>query len=357
MFQEALELFQRCLLVQELEFTRSMEQTGEPVASIAANQDEDADMAEGSTSDASGDEAWAVIVEPVTKDTLLETIIAQLETLTAICSLIGVPGATKLTWIEEYYCTTIRDKLNAYTSPDDPTRQQELALVTAKFTCAIADAGFRGGYLDLDTYERELDAAFHPDRSLTNNPQVLCDQADAELVFNASIHAQLHSSPHSLVPLNALRWTHITRALNALSAAAALPHAQNLPRIHLRRGDCELFRRSLAAPPTLYDVAIRSAATLLRNAEVYYKGAAGVARSERSEWSECKERSEGSGSAAEEQDDETEAVVKQAVVCALKGDMAPLHNLCANNGNAVRDMLRDMRDEWLLGADELGGFS
>ena len=349
MLQEALELFQRCLHVQELEFAQSVEQAGESVASTATDQDEDTDMTESSTSDASGDGGWAVIVEPVTKDTLRETIIAQLDTLTAICSLIGVPGATEPTWIEDYYRITLRDKITTYASPDDPTSQQEIALATAKFTCAIADAGFRKGHVDLATYERELDAAFHPDQPLTSDPQALCDQADAELVFSASIHAQQHSSPHSLAPLNALRWTHITRALNALGAAAALPHAPNLPRIHLRRGDCELFRHGLAGPPAFYDIAICSAATLLRNAEVYYKGAAAVARSERSERSVWKQPSE--GAAEEEPDDESEAVVKQAVVCALKGDPAHLRTLCATPGSGARDVVRDMRDEGLLDAD------
>lgn len=349
MFQEALKLFQSCLQMQELEYTQTVGLAGESIGSINANQDGDNEMMGDSASDASADGSWAAIIEPVTKDTLLDTIIAQLDTLTAICNLIGSPGATEPSWIEKYHRTTIRDKITAYSPPNDPARQQELILTTAKFTCALADAGFRTHQLDLAAYEHELNAAFPPSQTLSQNPQALCDLADAELAFSASIHAAVPHSPGASSNA-ALRWTHLTRALNALSTAAALLHAQNLPRIHLRRGDCELLRRGLARRPLLYDVAVRSAATLLRNAEVYYRGAAAVARSERVTYY--------NGDDVDDEDVELEALAKEAVACALRGDDSKVDSLQAGTerggrGLGIGNVVDEMRDEGLVGGDEL----
>ena len=66
-------------------------------------------------------------------------------------------------------------------------------------------------------------------------------------------------------------WTHITTALDSLTAASKLRDAQNLSRIHLRRGDCELLRLSLGEQPLKYELAIKSATILLQNAGLYYR--------------------------------------------------------------------------------------
>lgn len=344
MFREALELFQRCLQVQELRFTQAEEQASQAAATAGENQGEDVSMSPGSTSDGSADGEWATVVEPVTNDTLLDTVIAQLETLTAVCSLMGSQATTGLNWIEEHYRATIREKFSAYSLPTDATRNEEIALKTANFVCALSDAGFRNGHIDLATYERELSAAFNQVPSLASSPQALCDQADAELGFNASIQALLPTlldadSQHSLAQLNGLRWTHITRALDALTAASKFPNAQNLPRIHLRRGDCELCRlrlseASVAGPA--YETARKSAKTLVRNAETYYRGAGALARHE---------------SAAKE---EREAAVKEAVVWVLMGQGGDrLAGLRRKDAESVREVVREMLDEGLL--SELSG--
>lgn len=339
MFQEALELFQRCLQVQELRFTQAEEQAGQVAETAGENQGEDVNVSPDSTSDGSIDGEWATIVEPITRDTLLDTVVAQLETLTAICSLMGSQATTGLNWIEEYYRATIQEKFSAYNLPTDATRNEEIALKTANFACALADAGFRSGHLNLTTYERELSAAFSQAPSLTSNPQALCDQADAELAFNTSIQVLLPTlldaeSQHSPNQLNGLRWTHITRALNALTAASKLPHAQNLARIHLRRGDCELFRHRLSetsAGGQAYDTALKSAKTLIKNAETYYRGAGTLARHE--------------GAVDEERD----AAVKEAVMWALMGQGGDrLAGLWQKDAEGVREVVREMLDEGLL---------
>lgn len=339
MFQEALELFQRCLQVQELRFTQAEEQASQMAETAGASQGEDVDMSPGSPSDGPGDGDWATIVEPITKNTLLDTVIALLETLTAICSLVSTQTTAGLNWIEEYYCGTVREKFSVYSLPTDAARNEEIALKTANFACALSDAGFRSGHLNPATYELELFNAFNQVPSLTSSPQALCDQADAELGFNASIQALLpvlldSDSEHSLAQLNGLRWTHITRALDALTAASKLPDVQNLPRIHLRRGDCELFRHRLSeasARGQAYDTALKSAKTLVKNAETYFRGASALARHE--------------GAV----DEEREAAVKEAVTWALMGQGGDrLAGLWRKDSKGVGEVVQEMLDEDLL---------
>lgn len=120
-------------------------------------------------------------------------------------------------------------------------------------------------------------------------------------------------------------------ALDSLTAAGKLPNAKNLPRIHLRRGDCELLRRRLGGAPLNYDLALKSASTLLKNAEIYYRGAARLARVE---------------TAA---DEEVEASIKETVVLAIS---TGYHNSLRERkdlyDSAVQEVIEEMNEEGLL---------
>lgn len=245
------------------------------------------------------DEAWVTIVEPVTAESLLDTINAQIETLTAICSLESSQANRPLAWVEEYFQYSLQPKLSELTNDNtSPARLHETKLGVARFRSALAHAAFRSERMDLATYARELHEAFeHLD--LASDPQGLCDKAEAHLALATS--AQLGHNAQSYNPsasaadgnsnsdddrvasLNKAIWTHATTALNALTPAAKLPQPSqspfsapqpqnlNLARIHLRRGDCEILRLSLRDPPLAYALAAKSAATLLGNAALYYR--------------------------------------------------------------------------------------
>ena len=93
--QEALELLQRCLALQELRLTESQEQISamEENASSAEPVGDDEAMVEtqggpSETSDSPQQEQWASVIEPITKSTLVDTAIAQLETLATLCGLL-----------------------------------------------------------------------------------------------------------------------------------------------------------------------------------------------------------------------------------------------------------------------------
>ena len=334
LLQESLELFQRCLSVQEFKFTqdqvnRTPEAQPPPDGNSASIK-----TVSSSTSHASEEEVWASVEEPVTKDALLDTTIAQLDTLIAICSLGS--SHTGLAWVEEYYRTTLKDKLSIYVNGSN--RRHEAALAQAKLTCALSDAAFRGGLLDLPTYENELNAAFTTqDLDISNDPRSLCDTADAEVAFTTSVQAAVQQAQSTeLARISSICWKHITKALDSFTAASKLPNAQNFPYIHLRRGDCELRRLHLGDAPLEYDLAIKSAPTLLKNAEVYFRAAANLAKKDVGTEEELKD-----------------AEVKQSIVAGLAGDTEKLSLLLRTGRDLVESTMEEMLDDGLLGENSL----
>lgn len=351
LFQESLELFQRCLNVQELRLTQDEENNRQEALPSPGEYSANVDNVSSPASNASEEEVWASVEEPVTREALLDTIIAQLDALTAICTLGSSNGSmlssimkpvdrssTGLAWVEDYYRTTLKDRIASYV--DGSSRYREATLAQAKLTCALSDEAFRDGRLDLLTYERELNDAFNPQYlDISNDPPCLCDKADAELAFNASVQAAVPQAQSTeLGQISTMCWKHITKALDSLTAASKLPGAQNLPRIHLRRGDCELLRLRLGDAPLKYDLAAKSAATLLKNAEVYFRGAANLAKRD---------------PAAAEEEEQKEAEVKYAIVAGLAGDVEKLLLLLRTQRELVESITKEMRDDGLLGEESL----
>lgn len=354
LFQESLDLFQRCLNVQESKLAQDEENNRQEAQPRPGEYSAGVDNASSPASNGSEEEVWASVEEPVTREALLDTITAQLDTLTAICTLgsssdltsrwVTKPAersSTGLAWVEDYYRTTLKDRIASYV--DGSSRHREATLAQAKLICALSDEAFRDGRLDLLTYERELNDAFSTQYlDISNDPPSLCDKADAELAFNASVQAAIPQAQSTeLGQISTTCWKHITKALDSLTAASKLPNAQNLPRIHLRRGDCELLRLRLGDAPLKYELAVKSAATLLKNAEVYFRGAANLAK-------------RGPAPEGEEEEEERkEAEVKYAIVLALAGDMEKLSWLLQTQRELVESITKDMSDDGLLGEEGL----
>ena len=287
------------------------------------------------------DDVWAAVVEPVTKRTLMDTLLSQAETLTTVCSFLSARGNGDPTWIEQFYLTMLRDKLTLFA--EEPDQQWEVALVKAKFSCAIADAGFSTGRLNLSTYERELDAAYGDMANLNDDPRGLCDRADAEMIFNATVERSLQAidklDSDEKTKTNVVRWKHLTNAVDSLTRATKLKNVQNLSRINLRRGDCELLRRRLGDSPASYNIASKSESTLAKNAEVYYRGATRIAQIEG------------------DSDEEREASIKEAVVIAISGDAGKLQNATKADPVYLQEILGEMVDEGLLSQDVIAHLS
>ncbi|KAI4277861.1 MAG: hypothetical protein L6R38_005365 [Xanthoria sp. 2 TBL-2021] len=351
LFQEALTFFQRCFSLQELQFSQlDLAPQGQSLeADRNATETTSKDLSEHPrpVPQPSDEDTWATIMEPVTDQALMDTLLAQAETLTSICGLSSIRGIGDPNWIDEYYRNSLHDKLLGFAK--ETGRHHEAALAKAKYRCTLADANFTATMLDIPTYEKELMGAYQIFPDSDPDPQALCDRADAEIVFAASVQkvwrqvmerSPVESMPEDGARLSIIRWKHLTKALDNLTVAGKLPNAKNLPRIHLRRGDCELLRRRLGAAPLNYDIALKSALTLLKNAEIYYRGAARLAKAE---------------AAA---DEEAEASIKEAVVIAVStGDHSKLHERLDLQRARAQEIIEDMNEEGLLWEEDMKSFS
>jgi tetratricopeptide (TPR) repeat protein len=281
LLEEALELQNKCLSVQEYMFVESQEQqaammdASQLAETAPSNEtatqplplDMDAEQAE---------EQWASVIEPVTKETLLDTIEAQLSTLTTLCSILssspGSAPASTLAWVEEYSSKLLTVKAPAYLE-GTTDRSQGLALVKANFISALLEAGFRGGNLDAQTYKRERDAAFATaDLNLLNNFVALVANAASLIAFNSALAETMLVD---VAPFSSMRWNSLAAAIGDLTKAAKLTDslAEDLAKTHLLRGDTSILQYQLSKPSVAYQPAVSNAASLLKNAEVYYRNA------------------------------------------------------------------------------------
>lgn len=282
--QEALELFQRCFLLQDLRFTeaqehiRQMESGDMQIPENAEQQQTQPDANDGPAEEESDPpEQWAAVVEPVTKDTLVDTAVAQLETLTTMCSLLAFNPGDSLAWIEEYSSDLLQNRIPVYI--EGTSKQYEATMARAKLVSALTEVLYRSGRIEVETYHQEIARAFGPELDLFADPEGLCSKADALISFNTAVTDLPPShDPTAFKKSLALRWQSLSTALDALTVASRLPNADNLPKIHLARGDIEMNRWRLGIAPWEYTMAQQNASLLLRNAQTYYRGAAALAR-------------------------------------------------------------------------------
>ncbi|QSZ35581.1 hypothetical protein DSL72_008451 [Monilinia vaccinii-corymbosi] len=334
LLEEAIELFQRCLTLQEYQYTQSQAQAG-----FVPTSESDPDSEEGGAplSDANSqppqDDRWATIIEPVTLDTLLDTLIAQLQTLTLLCGLVNVDAGRGLPWIEEYSSPLIGQKLPNYLQ-GTTDREQEAGLAKSNFVAALADANFRVQRIDIGTYERVLNDAYSS-LNLDDHPGGLCEKAEAFISYNASL--RLNYDAAQSPDVTASRWKVLTAALDSLTKASKLPSADNLAKIHILRGDVELLRFQLGQHPSNYDVAFKNGTVLAKNAEKFYRGAGILARNE--------------GLSKELE----EAGVKEAVAMSLYGEKTKLLEAVKQQAELVRGVLEDSLDDGLISYEALSG--
>jgi hypothetical protein len=342
--QEAVELFQRCLALQEMKFTEMEEQLmqmesgemdsqgpeSEAVAAPAESQ-----AAESESVDSEPQEQWAAIIEPVTKNTLVDSAVAQLDTLTALCNLLTFnPGAGGVGWVQEYSSELIETRLPAYVEGSD--RQYEAGLARAKFICVLHDVLYRGGHTDARTYQQELGRAFGPELDVSNDPEGLCNKAEALTSLNGAFADVPPAEDAETFKFCCdVRWQALSTALDALTAASKLPSADNLPKIHLARGDAEMQRWRLGRTPWNHAMAAQNGATLLRNAQTYYRGAAALAHRD--------------GEAEAERD----GSFKEAIAAALEGQRTKLDQIKASSLEQLITVAQDMVEDGMVEATDM----
>ncbi|KAJ6107679.1 hypothetical protein N7523_009002 [Penicillium sp. IBT 18751x] len=337
--QEAIELFQRCQVLQDMRYTEMQEQIEEMQATGSETQAQDqarapepAPAATASQEDAADEvqTQWAAIVEPVTKNTLVDTAVAQLDTLTTLCNMLTFnPSGGGVGWVQEYSAGLVQTRLPAYVEGSD--RQYEASLARAKFMCALHEVLYRGGHTDVETYQQEVGQAFGPDLDVSADPGGLCSKAEALTSLNGAFSdVPPMSDPEIFKRSLSVRWQSLSTALDALTKASKLPDAENLPKIHLARGDVEMHRWRLGTAPWNHAMAQQYGATLLKNAQTYYRGAAALARRD--------------GAADEERD----GTCKEAIAAAVEGQKAKLDQLKTTALEQVVAVATDMVEDGMI---------
>ncbi|KAI5301058.1 hypothetical protein KEM56_002011, partial [Ascosphaera pollenicola] len=197
---EALDLFQRCRTFQELQVNQNEEELAEAKKRFEeeANAPRDETRSQGpivqdnGTPSASntnaGDEQWAMVVEPVTRDSLIDTAIAQLQALATLCGLLAAAEHSHvLTWAEEYGICLMQDKLPLYTQEASPERLKEATLAKTAFLASLAEASYRVRKHGFMTYKDELSNALALLDQFSSDPDALVVKAEAMISFSTAV--------------------------------------------------------------------------------------------------------------------------------------------------------------------------
>ncbi|KAH8747710.1 hypothetical protein BGZ57DRAFT_916578 [Hyaloscypha finlandica] len=350
--EEALELFQECLEYQERQHREFREQAA---AAAAAVQETDTDdggvsLTTGSTMDVDSgpatpstnralpleapssppaqfeDNRWATIIEPVTNSSLLDTIIAQLRTLSLLCSLLPVPSGQALQFIQDYATGIIEIKLDAYCIGTG--RDTESAIARDEYFAALSDLQFRNGLLNAQPYFSTIKQLYRFP-TVQSNPEALVKSAEARIAFHNNVLLYQDTSN--------LSWEALSTALASLTTASKLPDVENLAAVHVLRGDVEMLRYQMGQRG--FAAAKQSAQVLLKNAEVFYRGAKNVAR------------------AAGEDGVEREGAVKEGLVKGLRGDGVGMQTLFAGmlQGDVKEKVVSEAVEDGVVTREQLLG--
>ncbi|KAI1455605.1 hypothetical protein F4805DRAFT_266801 [Annulohypoxylon moriforme] len=278
LLREALELQSGCLNIQERKYHEFLEQerTADDQEGETNNPAPASDLAENPASDdVDNDGEWFNVVEPVTKDTLIDTLLAQLGTLTTFCSILSsspdAAPANTLPWVEEFSAGLL-GKMQGI-SHDQHERLQEIALAKANLVSAMLEAGYRSGKIDAETYKRERDSAFSAtELQLERSIEGLLSNARSLLALYSALTEAENGDAQSQ---STLRWNVLTASIANLKSASAIQgiSQEDLVNTHVLRGDASLYLCAMAFPPTSYQTAANTATQNAKNAEVYYRNA------------------------------------------------------------------------------------
>ncbi|TID26445.1 Sterol 3-beta-glucosyltransferase [Venturia nashicola] len=328
--QEAVELFAACLTRQEMEYTQLQEIQGAADETPSSNETEKAPPTAKRAESDQG-EQWAVVLESITPDTLIETALAQLGSLSSLATVAAPTTSSLLANLSEIAIPIVTQKLPSYISllptsvPEDalgnkstpflvvsnssstfhpdapahPTNPQaeakiEADLAVAVFKSALSSAEYKSKLASSETYASRIKEAFSSLIETTNTEttplpssiQILSAYADA-LIDLADAVTEMDTDL-SQNDSATTRWTSLTHAQDLLTKVTTLLSSPgtlssndlDLPgraQIYLQRGDIELLRSRLARLPSATASISNSLPTLLKNAGVYYRGAKGLA--------------------------------------------------------------------------------
>ena len=281
LIDEAIALFQQCLSQQEMQYQEGLAQA----AGFSADEDGGVSLSQAHTTEpdevptnAPGPaEEWASVVEPVTTQSLLDTACALLDALALSCTFLRPATAQTTSAILATANTITNEKIPRYLQDIDPISHKDVWFSGVHFRRAYLEASYRASLIDAQSYEDNLAAVYADTMSgptgLEQSASYLTSYADALIALNGAL------ADMNVAPLT--RWKCLTKALEYMTTATKAPDAENVPELHVGRGDIELLRVMLSSAPGLPDTLTNDKvkATLLKNAATYYSGAVAVARS------------------------------------------------------------------------------
>ncbi|KAJ3571168.1 hypothetical protein NPX13_g5480 [Xylaria arbuscula] len=295
--REALSIYTYCYQLQadtfaknRVEIERAMRETAqEDMSSNRSEQlatansiSEPQDIKEGQ---------WVSVEEPITADTLLDTIIAQLECLKALCSTLASssqldPDMSALSWIHEYQTQLLTHTLPTLLSENQATlgpRLCDVMLVRATFMCYYLELSFKWSVIDVKEYKQELDTAY-TQPGLDHDSEIVLEALAENLISFNSALANSDSGAYAT-----LRWSLLMDAQSRLSKVdkklsndkknllgvdeKSRSDQHRIATTHLQRGDISLLFQVLAYPPNAHPQAQATTSQLLTNAEGYYGNA------------------------------------------------------------------------------------
>ncbi|KAI0104105.1 hypothetical protein GGR51DRAFT_231243 [Nemania sp. FL0031] len=289
---QALEIQSRCFDLQQSIFAKSrleLEQAMREAAQIDNGGQVAPNPAPGSQN-MSREEQWISVEEPVTASTLLDTIIAQIEALTTLCSILtsslvsspesGHASSTTLSWIDSYSANLLTQTLPTLINENQDILEPRLAdvmLPRAIFMSHYLELSLRLSAIDVEKYKQELDAAFTQPGLDQASEDILMASARARLSFNSALADLISNGVLDAVieSYGTLRWKLLIDAQSRLLSVTKLPDIDThvVATTHQIRGDISLSLQILAYPPTAHLQARATTPQLLRYAEVYYRNA------------------------------------------------------------------------------------
>lgn len=348
LLQSAQNLQARCLSVQEQKYAETMEQEREvreifgtpPNHDNAAQETQDEHL-DAKSANYSEEGPWASILEPVTAETLLETIIACFGTMTTLCTTISTsryPGWQDLMSNIESQHTQLMGKAEGLSLLlTDTEKLHEIYLTDAILRSAMLDASFTlSDVLPAASYKSRLDDLWDVTRARLNldaSFDALIAHANASITFNSSLSTEHDDSNAGSQAEH--RWAALASAIKSLTTASRISSISQgeKARTHLLRGDVSLLQYRLSTGPVIHRQAAANAATLLKNAETFYRNSAHL-----------------SG----EQEDKDRALFRGAVVRNIvNGGGEPALNAVFASDQETRaaEELQEMVDEGLLQED------
>lgn len=282
LLHEALELLSVCLSRQEMMYEQQQAEFqeadgGSDIGGVPLELGERA----SSTSGESVSEQSVLIESPLMPSDLLETVHASLTALTLLLDLIS---PTDLQTLGDMAQSLTEKKAPAYlnqmSAEDQRPAISALALARASFIASYADAEYRAGGIDAGTYAERVECFKSDDIAKTQ--AALCEHA--EVLTGLVRSATAWSSGSSGLSL-AQTWTILSLANDLYGQAIKAGSSDSTDRrgnIYSARSDVEMLRFRVATGGNdnmaISESIKKSAATLVKNAQTYYKGAAAFFR-------------------------------------------------------------------------------